>query len=179
MSKSLYQTVHIKPIGTVVRHYLHRHQPPHTPHHAVLAGIGAIAAIGVTGALSFYAGAPLLIAPFGASAVLLFSVPTSPLSQPMNVVGGHVVATAVALALHLVLPGTWWAAAIAVGAAISLMALLRVTHPPAGADPLLVFASDPGWSFLGMPVAVGALAMVIIAALFHRFTGTTYPLRAP
>ncbi|MCK0206498.1 HPP family protein [Starkeya koreensis] len=162
-----------------MRHYIHRHQPPHKPHVALLAGIGAMIAIGVTGAISLYGGAPLLIAPFGASSVLLFSVPNSPLSQPANVVGGHLLATAAAVALHLVLPGTWWAAAIAVGVAISLMALLRVTHPPAGADPLLVFASDPGWSFVLMPVGLGAVALVVIAALFHRFTGTTYPLKAP
>ncbi|MDQ0511374.1 HPP family protein [Ancylobacter amanitiformis] len=162
-----------------MRHYFHRHQPPHHPHIAVLAGIGAMVAIGVTGALSVYAGAPLLIAPFGASAVLLFSVPASPLSQPANVVGGHVVATAAALALHMVLPGTWWAAAIAVGVAIALMALLRITHPPAGADPLLVFAGDPTWAFLIMPVGLGAVALVAIAVIFHRLTRTTYPLRIP
>src|SRR3954453_8281022 len=112
-----------------MRHYLHRHQPPHKTHMALLAGLGAFVAIAVTGALSFHANAPLLIAPFGASCVLLFSVPGSPLSQPMNVIGGHVVATAAAIALHMFLPGTWWAAAIAVGVAISLMALLRITHP--------------------------------------------------
>ncbi|GLK73103.1 HPP family protein [Ancylobacter dichloromethanicus] len=162
-----------------MRHYFHRHQPPHKPHTAALAGLGAMIAIGVTGALSFHAGAPLLIAPFGASSVLLFSVPNSPLSQPANVVGGHLVATGVAIALHMVLPGTWWAAAIAVGAAIALMALLRLIHPPAGADPLLVFASDPSWAFLVMPVGMGAVALVAIAALFHRSTGTTYPLKAP
>lgn len=162
-----------------MRRYLHRHQPPHKPHAAALAGLGAAIAIGVTGALSVHSGAPLLIAPFGASSVLLFSVPASPLSQPVNVVGGHLVSTATAIALHMVLPGSWWAAALAVGAAIALMALLRVTHPPAGADPLLVFASDPGWGFLGMPVGVGAVALVAIAALFHRFTGTAYPLKAP
>ncbi|MFD2033014.1 HPP family protein [Ancylobacter dichloromethanicus] len=137
-------------------------------------------AIGVTGALSFHAGAPLLIAPFGASSVLLFSVPNSPLSQPANVVGGHLVATGVAIALHMVLPGTWWAAAIAVGAAIALMALLRLIHPPAGADPLLVFRVR---SELGVPRHAGghggAVALVAIAALFHRSTGTTYPLKAP
>ncbi|WP_018388126.1 HPP family protein [Ancylobacter sp. FA202] len=162
-----------------MRHYLHRHQPPHTPRAALLAGLGAMIAIGVTGALSFYAGTPLLMVPFGATSVLLFSVPNSPLSQPANVVGGHLVATASAIALHMVLPGNWWAAAFAVGVAISLMALLRITHPPAGADPLLVFAADPNWAFLFMPVAVGALAMVGIAALFHRFTGTPYPMKAP
>ncbi len=144
---------------------------------ALLAGLGGFIAIAVAGALSFYTRTPWLIAPFGASCVLLFSVPASPFSQPMNVVGGHIVSTAAALALHMLLPGEWWAAAIAVGVAISLMALLRVTHPPAGADPILVFATDPSWWFLIMPVLLGAIALVTIAAVFHRLTGTTYPLK--
>ncbi|MCB4767770.1 HPP family protein [Ancylobacter sp. Lp-2] len=162
-----------------MRHFFVRHQPPHRPRIAMLAGLGGLAAIGVTGAFSLHAGVPLLMAPFGASCVLLFSVPGSPLSQPMNVVGGHVLSSAVAIALHMLLPGTWWAAALAVGLAITLMALLRVTHPPAGADPLLVFAADPNWSFLVMPVLVGSVSLVVIAAVFHRLTGTAYPLRAP
>lgn len=160
-----------------MRHYFTRHQPPHSVRNALLAGLGALCAIAVTGALSVHAGMPLLIAPFGASCVLLFSVPASPLSQPMNVVGGHLLSSATAIALHMVLPGSWWAAALAVGLAITLMALLRITHPPAGADPLLIFAADPNWAFLVMPVGVGAVSLVIIAAVFHRLTGTTYPLR--
>lgn len=162
-----------------MRHYFFRHQPPHRPHIALLAGLGALVAIGVTGALSLHAGVPLLMAPFGASCVLLFSVPGSPLSQPMNVVGGHVVSTAVALALHMLLPDAWWAAALAVGLAVTLMAVLRVTHPPAGADPLLVFAADPGWSFLVMPVLAGSVSLVVIAAAFHRLTRTAYPMKIP
>lgn len=162
-----------------MRRYVKRHQPPHKPHHALLAGLGGLLAIAIAGGLSVYAGTPLLIAPFGASCVLLFSLPNSPLSQPINVVGGHVVATAAALALHMVLPGEWWAAALAVGLAISLMALLRVTHPPAGADPLLVFAlATPEWSYLIMPVLAGSVSLVIVASLYHRLTGTTYPLHA-
>lgn len=160
-----------------MRRYITRHQPPHKPHHTLLAGLGGLLAIAIAGGLSVYAGTPMLIAPFGASCVLLFSLPASPLSQPANVVGGHVLATAVALALHTVLPGEWWAAALAVGVAISLMAALRVTHPPAGADPLLVFAAaHPEWSYLVMPVLAGSVSLVAIASLYHRATGTTYPL---
>ncbi|MBS7539033.1 HPP family protein [Ancylobacter lacus] len=160
-----------------MRRYIHRHQPPHKPHVALLAGLGALVAIGVTGALSVHAGVPLLIAPFGASCVLLFSVPNSPLSQPANVIGGHVLATAVALALHTVLPAEWWATAIAVGAAIAAMAIARVTHPPAGADPILVFAiAQPQWSFLLVPVLAGAVVLVVVASVYHRLTGTQYPL---
>jgi CBS-domain-containing membrane protein len=58
------------------------HQPPQSLRHIMLAGLGGPVAIGIIGALSAYAGTPLLMAPFGASCVLLFSVHASPLSQP-------------------------------------------------------------------------------------------------
>lgn len=158
-----------------MRAFFHRHQPPQSLRHALLAGLGGLIAIGLVGALSVYAGTPLLMAPFGASCVLLFSVHASPLSQPMNLVAGHVVSTAVGLALRAVLPNEWWAVALAVGLAIALMSALRITHPPAGADPIVVFAADPGWHYLLFPVLSGALCLVIIGSLYHRANRMPYP----
>ncbi len=153
-----------------------RHQPAQPAKAVIMAGIGGLLAIGAVGALSVYANAPLIMAPFGASCVLLFSVPASPLSQPINVVGGHLLSTMVGLALRMAFPNEWWAAAIAVGLAIAVMAALRVTHPPAGADPLVVFSSDPEWDFLFMPTLAGAAILVGAATLFHRANGTPYPM---
>lgn len=159
-----------------MRSFFARHQPAQPIRTALIAGLGGLLAIGLIGAFTAYAHTPLIMAPFGASCVLLFSVPGSPLSQPANVVGGHGVAALTGLVLRLILPDAWWAAALAVGAAIGLMAALRVTHPPAGADPLVVFAADPDFSFLVLPVLSGALALVGVAALFHRANGVAYPL---
>jgi CBS-domain-containing membrane protein len=160
-----------------MRSFFTRHLPQQPMRHALVAGLGGLIAIGVIGAFTAYLHTPLIMAPFGASCVLLFSVPASPLSQPANVVGGHVVATLVGLVLRLMLPNEWWAAALAVGLAIALMAALRVTHPPAGADPLVVFATDPGFSFLLLPVLSGAIVLASVAALFHKSSGTVYPTR--
>lgn len=141
------------------------------------AGLGAalgMAAVGLFGELS---DAPFLIAPFGASCVLLFSVPQSPLAQPMNVIGGHLVASALAIGLRGFLPPDWWAIALAVGAAIAVMAMLRITHPPAGADPVVIFLTDPGWSFLLVPILPGCLVLIGIATLVHMIPPKTiYPL---
>lgn len=92
-----------------------------------------------------------------------------------NVIGGHVVATLVGLLLRLIFPNEWWAVAIAVGLAIGMMAALRITHPPAGADPLVVFSTDPGFGFLLFPVLTGAIALVCVATAFHKLTRTAYP----
>jgi CBS-domain-containing membrane protein len=135
-----------------MRHFFSRHQPPVHINRGLIAGIGGLVAIAAVGALTGLVGHPMLMAPFGASCVLIFSVASSPLSQPANVVGGHVVATLVGLILRAFFPNEWWAVAIAVGAAIALMAALRITHPPAGANPLVVFAADPGFEFLLFPV---------------------------
>ena len=132
------------------------------------SGLGGLLAIATVAWLSVATGNPLLMAPFGATCVLLFSVPSSPLSQPANVFGGHIVSTAIGLLLHMFLPVEWWSLGLAVGLSIAAMAALRVTHPPAGADPLVVFFDNPGWDYLGLPVAFGSLALIIIAWLFHR-----------
>lgn len=141
----------------------------------LLAGGGGFLAIAGLSVLTNHTMMAFLMAPFGASCVLLFAAPTAPLSQPINVVGGHFVATLTGLVLRQVLPPTWWGMAIAVGCAIALMVALRVTHPPAGADPLVVFSTDPGFGFLFAPVLSGSVALVVIALLFHRLNGTTYP----
>ncbi len=158
--------------------FLIRHQPSVKPVQWLLAGLGGFIAIGLTGALTLYTGTLLLMAPFGASCVLLFSVPASPLSQPMNVVCGHLLATAIGLGFRIFFPEVWWGAALAVGVSIALMAALRVTHPPAGADPLVVFASHPDVGYLLFPVLFGTLIMVATAAIYHRLTGVEYPLKA-
>lgn len=141
----------------------------------VVAGLGGFLAIAALALLTGSGSVALLMAPFGASCVLLFAAPSAPLSQPPNVVGGHFVASFVGLGLHMWLPGTWWGVAIAVGCAIAMMVALRVTHPPAGADPLVVFATDPGLGFLFAPVLAGSATLVLIALAFHRVNGTAYP----
>ena len=67
--------------------------------------------------------------------------------------------------------------AISVGIAISAMALLNVTHPPAGADPIVILLGYKGFSFLLFPVLFGSVFLVLVACLYHRFFGTAqYPI---
>jgi len=132
-------------IFSIFRGLLLRQQPGQPAAVVMKAGLGGLLAIATVAWLSYVTGNLLLMAPFGATCVLLFSVPGSPLSQPANVIGGHLVSTAIGLLLHVLLPVEWWSLGLAVGLAIAAMAALRVTHPPAGADPLVVFFDNPGW----------------------------------
>ncbi|GAA6209620.1 HPP family protein [Cognatishimia sp. WU-CL00825] len=143
---------------------------------ALLAGLGGVVAIGFLAWATEISGTLLLMAPFGATCVLLFSAPSTPLSQPANVVGGHVIAALVGLIMAALLPDTYWAVALAVGTAITAMSLLRVTHPPAGANPIVVFASDPNWLFLLFPVLTGAVLLVVIGLLYNRLNKIPYPV---
>ena len=161
------------------RHYIHRHEPRGHWHGQLKAGIGAGIGMLAVGALAALTGIPLLIAPFGATAVLIFGQPKSPLAQPANVVGGYILASIIGSIAMVLFPGVWWAAAIAVGIAIGAMQLLRVTHPPAGAIPLVALASHLGPVMLCAVVIVGALALIAIAVIHHAIPPRqAYPLRA-
>ncbi|MBU6373517.1 MAG: HPP family protein [Alphaproteobacteria bacterium] len=158
-----------------MRSFFQRHQPSPTVRQIGLAALGAFLAVAAIAAAHAAGPLALLIPPFGASCALLFAAPGSPLAQPSAVIGGHLVSTLSALLLRAALPDVWWAAALAVAVAVALMMALRVLHPPGAADPLVVFALDPGFGFLLAPVLVGAVGLVAMAALYHRATGTTYP----
>ena len=93
----------------------------------------------LVGLLTDVSGLPLVLGSFGATCVLVFGYPESPFSQPRSVIGGHVLASAIGLmVLHLVCDGPW-CLGLATGLAIAAMMALRVVHPPAGSNPVIVF----------------------------------------
>ena len=121
-----------------------------------------------------------LIAPFGASAFLIFAVPTSPLAQPWPVVVGNTASALAALAvLQLGLP-LLPALCLSVLLAMLAMALTRSLHPPGGAVAIatgLLATPVPPLSFALLTVGAGSLALVLTAILWHRATGLPYPYR--
>lgn len=153
------------------------------------AGLGALLAILVAGAAARVLPGgpetlPYIIAPMGASAVLLFAVPASPLAQPWPVLGGNLVSTVIGLAAYWIVDDVLLAAASGVGVAIAVMMVLRCLHPPGGACALLAATATPaideqGLAFVLLPVAVNTLALVLMAVVVNNLTGRDYPHRAP
>ncbi|MFD1107623.1 HPP family protein [Sphingobium olei] len=152
------------------------------------AAAGAIVGIGVTGLLcglvlgdGVYL--PLLVAPMGASAVLLFAVPASPLAQPWPVLGGNVISALAGIFIGKAISDPTLAASFAVGAAIAVMTLLRCLHPPGGAVALSAAlgakGTAAGYMFALTPVGVNTLALLCVAILFHKLAGHNYPHVAP
>ena len=114
-----------------------------------------------------------IMAPFGATCVLLYAAPSSPLAQPKNVILGHLIAATVGLVFLQFFVVQALTIAIAVGIAIALMQLLKCIHPPAGANPLLILLTsqqvDYDWSFLIFPVLLGAITLVLVAKFMDLF----------
>ncbi|RZK01915.1 MAG: HPP family protein [Novosphingobium sp.] len=154
----------------------------------VVACIGALIGILLTSILCAQiplpvADLPLLVAPIGASAVLAFAVPASPLAQPWPIVGGNTVSALVGVAVYRHVPDPALAAGLAVGGAILVMSLLRCLHPPGGAAALTVVIGSPGihaagYGFAFAPVAINSIALVSLAMFFHRLSGHSYPHQA-
>lgn len=154
---------------------------------AIRAGTGAMVGLGVTGLISLSPSIGLdiglyLIAPFGATSVLLFAIPNSPLAQPWSAVVGNTVAALVGIAVCLVVVDPVLRTAAAVGLAICATILCRSVHPPAGAVAMTVAISpdavrESGFMFAVTPVASGTLLLVILAAAYAQLTGRRYPFR--
>ena len=135
---------------------------------AAAAGIGGGLAIAMLSLLGDLLAIPLLLAPFGASCVLVFGVPNSPFVKVRNIVGGYLISAAMGLiATALLGPGPA-GAAIGVALAIPAMMLSETIHPPAGAVPIIVALTGPGPSFLLAPVGAGALLLVLMGVLFRQ-----------
>lgn len=131
--------------------------------------VGGTVGIGAVAWLTQLANVPLLMAPFGATCVLLFAAPSAPLAQPRNVIGGHFIAALVGIVIFQLLGSGPIQMAIAVGLAIALMQFCRAVHPPAGANPLVILmAGINDYFFLVTPVLAGSLILVLVALFINN-----------
>lgn len=134
--------------------------------------VGSFLGIAACAFLSFHYQAPLLIGSFGASAVLIYAAIDSPLAQPRNLVGGHVISAVVGVTCYQWLGMTWLGAALAVSLAIVAMLLTRTLHPPGGATALIAVITPSlyhlKYLYVITPAGVGALIMLIVALLSNN-----------
>lgn len=126
-----------------------------------------------------------LIGSFGASAVLVYGAIQSPLAQPRNLVGGHVVSAIVGVTVAKVLPDILWITApTAVALSIVTMQVSRTLHPPGGATALIAVSGGTkiaslGYIYVLSPVLSGALILLIVALVFNNITKKRhYPVKS-
>ncbi|MBQ7608948.1 MAG: HPP family protein [Desulfovibrionaceae bacterium] len=153
----------------------------------LLSWLGAAIAIALIGLLDHALMDPLhanlLIGSFGASAVLAFGAIRSPLAQPRNLVGGHVVSAFVGVTCASLLPSPiWLTAALAVATAIALMHMTETLHPPGGATALIAVIGGEqvralGYTYVFLPCLLGSCIMLLLAVLFNNLAkNRKYPL---
>ena len=135
----------------------------------LFAGVGAAIAIGLLSYLSAtFQDIALLMAPFGATAVLVFGLPESPLAQAKNVIIGHLITAFIGVFFVQVIGVSSFSLAIATGLGVSVMLLTKTTHPPAGANPLLIMLSGQSWMFLITPVLIGTVVIVLMGKTMQK-----------
>jgi CBS domain-containing membrane protein len=154
----------------------------------LIAGVAAMAGVALTGLLSNQAAemdfaTPWLVAPIGASAVLVFAVPSSPLAQPWSVIGGNVISGLLGLWIGARIGEPFLACGIAVGCAIMVMSLLRCLHPPGGAVALMTammaHKTAVPLTYVLAPVGLNTAFLVALGWVYHRFSGHSYPHQPP
>lgn len=133
---------------------------------------------------NFFKGTDLVmvIGSFGASAVLIYGAIRSPLAQPRNLIGGHIISAIVGVTTYKVLHNQMWlAAAVAVATAIAVMHAARTLHPPGGATALIAVIGSPkihdlGYLYVIIPAGLGAVIMLVVALLINNIPKTRqYP----
>jgi len=113
----------------------------------------------------------MVIGSFGATAVLLYGAIKSPLAQPRNCLGGHLISAFIGVACYKLFPAQMWlASALAVATAIAVMHLTKTLHPPGGATALIAVIGSTkihnlGYLYAIIPVGLGAIIMLVVALL--------------
>lgn len=159
--------------------------PGATLRERLAACLGALLGIGLTalGCLLLFGSAsslPMIVAPMGASAVLVFAIPASPLAQPWPVIGGNMISALVGVAISKIIGEPVLSSALAVSLAIAAMSFTRSLHPPGGAAALTAVIggqaiTDLGFLFPFVPVALNAAVLAAMGIAFHKLARRPYP----
>ncbi len=116
----------------------------------------------------------MVIGSFGASAVLIYGAIKSPLAQPRNFIGGHIISAIIGVTCYKIFPSQiWLASSVAVATAIVIMHATKTLHPPGGATALIAIIGSNkihslGYLYAIIPVGLGAVIMLVVALLVNN-----------
>ena len=144
------------------------YQPRFSLSQILFSYVGSLIGIGALAYLSIVSNYPLIAAPFGAAAVLVFAVPNSPLAQPRNLIFGNLIGGVVSLFMVYLFGSEPWVMALSVATAIKVMQLTKTLHPPGGAVALVGVMSKAEWHFLFTPVLAGSIVLLFCTLIFNN-----------
>ena len=138
---------------------------------SLLAAIFSALTIGALSLLTYKTSYGLfLIASFGSTMVLLYGYPESPFAKPKNIFFGHFLTSLVGVIFVAFIPlPIYLGIPIAVGLGVGLMILFKVTHPPAGGNPIIVIMGSVSFEFLISPVISGSVIVIIFGIIINKF----------
>jgi CBS-domain-containing membrane protein len=137
---------------------------------SLLAGIFSFVTIGVLSLLTYKTEFGLfLIASFGSSMVLLYGYPESPFAQPKNIFFGHLLTSLVGMFfLYLIPLPIYILISLSVGVGVFLMIILKITHPPAGGNPIIVIVGSVSIDYIINPIIVGSIIILFFGIILNR-----------
>ena len=143
---------------------------------SLLSAFGAFICISILAYLNLlYDGNLWLIPPFGATMVLVMAVHESPLAHPKNIILGHTLSALSGVLMYSILGFSIFSIGLAVALAVWVMMITKSIHPPAGANPIIAIFGAKGFSFVFMPVAIGATFIVLFALFYNKILKRKYP----
>ena len=152
------------------------YQPRFSISQILFSYLGSFLGIAALAYLSIVSNYPLIAAPFGAAAVLVFAVPNSPLAQPRNLIFGNMIGGIVSLLMVYLFGSEPWVMALSVATAIKVMQLTKTLHPPGGAVALVGVMSEADLNFLFTPVLLGSIILLLCTLVFNNLMpNRSYP----
>ena len=142
----------------------------------IISALGAFLCISLIAFINSYDDFNIwLIPPFGATMVLVMAVHESPLAQPKNIFFGHILSALSGVLIYFFLGMSFLSIGLAVAISVWVMMITKTIHPPAGANPIIAILGGKGLSFILLPVATGALIIIIFAMIYNKIIKRNYP----
>ena len=142
----------------------------------IISALGAFLCISLIAFINSYDDFNIwLIPPFGATMVLVMAVHESPLAQPKNIFFGHILSALSGVLIYFFLGMSFLSIGLAVAISVWAMMITKTIHPPAGANPIIAILGGKGISFILLPVATGALIIIVFAVIYNKILKRNYP----
>ena len=142
----------------------------------IISALGAFLCISLIAFINSYDDFNIwLIPPFGATMVLVMAVHESPLAQPKNIFFGHILSALSGVLIYFFLGMSFLSIGLAVAISVWAMMITKTIHPPAGANPIIAILGGKGLSFILLPVATGAIIIIVFAMIYNKILKRNYP----
>ena len=135
----------------------------------ILSGISAAIVIGVLAFLTLRTSAGIwLMFSFGATVFIVFVLYNLETAQPKNIFFGHLVSLLVGIIFNETIGFSFYSLGLSVGFAVTLMVYLKIMHPPAASNPLVVLFSDVSFEYVLFPVVLGSLTIIVLSIFINK-----------